>query len=71
MMRVYDMVTCSLHAPAEDAEQAAPGTACAESPHSVELGLQLHQATPKPRPALHPTLHQADIAAFLATIDPC
>lgn len=70
MMRVYDMVTCSLHAPAEDADQAPTGAARAESPHTVELGLQLHQVLPKSRCALHPTLRHADIAAFLATIDP-
>lgn len=71
MMKVYDMVTYSLCAPAGDApDQDTTGTQYAGLPTNTELGLQLHEAMPERRePELHPALRHTDVDSFLAAID--
>lgn len=70
MVKVYDMVTYSLCAPAEN----APGLATANTRHAempqTELGLQLIEATPALRQdQVHPALRHTDVASFLAALD--
>ena len=70
MMKVYDMVTCSLYAPEPLAGDDAPLSAArAESPDALELRLQLHETARKRRPELHPAMQDTDIEAFLAAFD--
>ena len=70
MMKVYDMVTCSLYAPDPLAGDDAPINAPrAVLPDALELGLQLHETARKHRPELHPTMQDTDVEAFLAAFE--
>ena len=70
MMKVYDMVTCSLYAPEPLAGDDTPISAPrADSANALELGLQQHETARERRPELHPALQGTDVEAFLAAFD--
>lgn len=70
MMKVYDMVTCSLYAPEQQARDDAPiGEPRADSADALELGLRLQETARQRRPELHPAVQHIDIEAFFAAFD--
>lgn len=69
MVKVYDMVTCSLYAPEEQLRDAIPdGATFRAFPSAPALALQQQEAH-REAAGLHPALRHTDIETFIAAFD--